>query len=401
MKSEVTRLLAEDRRPKKGKGAKEEKGAVQRAQLPSHTAMAPPPTPAITAQAVSGITGSISIACWIIVFAPQIYQNFARRSAEGLSLLFVVLWLAGDVFNVIGAILQGVLPTMTILAIYYTLADIVLLWQCLYYGHGATSLAALKEVDPIHLSPANPLNGESEPLLISVLSNENPHHHHHHEVDPNAAHEVIIQADSHGNDTAAEVDTEGQGSPAYSYNDINGSNPHDVSCSRSNSSSSSCSSSSSIQGSDLSYNLIMVSLVIIAGFGGWYFGDHSTPESPPSDDDLIFHPLAQFFGWLCAVLYLGSRIPQILLNFERKSCDGISFLFFLFACLGNITYVVSILAVCTGKKYLLVNSSWLVGSFGTLVEDFIIFCQFFAYNKGNSTDEEAYSDDDGYDSEAV
>lgn len=102
--------------------------------------MAPPLTPnIINAQAVSGITGSISIACWIIVFAPQIYQNFMRKSAEGLSLLFVVLWLLGDVFNVIGAIMQGVLPTMTILAIYYTLADIVLLWQCLSYGHGKKS----------------------------------------------------------------------------------------------------------------------------------------------------------------------------------------------------------------------------------------------------------------------
>ncbi|ODQ46865.1 hypothetical protein PICMEDRAFT_25062, partial [Pichia membranifaciens NRRL Y-2026] len=301
--------------------------------------MAPPPTPFIDAQAVSGITGSISIACWIIVFAPQIYQNFARRSADGLSLLFVVLWLLGDIFNVIGAVLQGVLPTMIILAIYYTLADIVLLWQCLYYRHGSG-----KKVDPIHLSPANPLNSEAEPLLESVMSNEHHHHHHHHRHEDGAA---------------------------------NGSNEADED------SRSSCSSASSVAGSDLTYNLIMVSLVIIAGLGGWYFGGSGkgSDDPPKGDDGLEFNPLAQTFGWLCAILYLGSRIPQILLNFERKSCDGISFLFFLFACLGNVTYVVSILAVSTGRNYLLVNSSWLIGSFGTLAEDFIIFCQFFMYNK--------------------
>jgi hypothetical protein len=325
--------------------------------------MAPPPTPFINAQAVSGITGSISIACWIIVFAPQIYQNFSRNSAEGLSLLFVVLWLLGDIFNVIGAILQGVLPTMIILAIYYTLADIVLLWQCLYYGHGTT------KVDPIHLSPANPLNEECEPLLESVLSNENSHHHYHHEVDPESAMEIILES---GNESLIDPNT---------YTDIIGSNlEDDEECS-------SCSSVSYTQGSELAYNLIMVSLVIIAGLGGWYFGDSgssSDPSPPRNDDDWEFNPLAQIFGWLCAALYLGSRIPQILLNFERKSCDGIAFLFFLFACLGNITYVVSILAVCTGKNYLLVNSSWLVGSCGTLFEDFIIFCQFFLYNKANN-----------------
>lgn len=164
--------------------------------------MAPPPTPFINAQMISGITGSISIACWIIVFAPQIYQNFARKSAEGLSLLFVVLWLAGDVFNVVGAILQGVLPTMIILAIYYTLADVVLLWQCLHYGHGD------RKVDPIHLSPANPLSSEAEPLLESVLSNEHHHHHNqHHHVDPESALEVIMEADSN---------------QSNEYNDING-----------------------------------------------------------------------------------------------------------------------------------------------------------------------------------
>lgn len=331
--------------------------------------MAPPPTPFINAQAVSGITGSISIACWIIVFAPQIYQNFVRKSAEGLSLLFVVLWLLGDIFNVIGAIKQGVLPTMIILAIYYTLADIVLLWQCLYYGHGT------KQVDPIHLSPANPLNSEIEPLMESVLSNEHHHHHHHHEVDHEAAMEVILE------------NAENSDHPT-SYNDINGSSPGIAD------DSSSTSSCTSIEGSELTYNLIMVSLVFIAGFGGWYFGESKNDASiPKHDDDYQFNFIAQAFGWLCALLYLGSRVPQILLNFERKSCDGISFLFFLFACLGNITYVVSILCVSTGKNYLLVNAPWLAGSVGTLAEDFIIFCQFFLYNKANAD----FDSDDDYD----
>lgn len=69
----------------------------------------------------------------IFVFTPQIVENFRRRSAEGLSIVFIVIWLLGDFFNIIGALLQGVLPTMIILAVYYTVADIVLLIQCFYY----------------------------------------------------------------------------------------------------------------------------------------------------------------------------------------------------------------------------------------------------------------------------
>ncbi|KAH0146902.1 hypothetical protein KCU82_g14153, partial [Aureobasidium melanogenum] len=84
-------------------------------------------------EAISGIMGSISIACWVVVFSPQIIENFRRSSAEGLSIEFVIIWLLGDFANIIGAVMQRVLPTMIILAIYYTFADIVLLAQCFYY----------------------------------------------------------------------------------------------------------------------------------------------------------------------------------------------------------------------------------------------------------------------------
>lgn len=306
--------------------------------------IAPPPAPIVLdSQSVSGITGSISIACWIIVFAPQIYENFKRKSLEGLSLTFIVLWLAGDVFNVLGAVLQGVLPTMIILAVYYTLADIVLLWQCLAYGDG-------KNPDLIHLSPANPLN---EDVLETAMSNEERHN----------------RRRNQGNTTE---DLE--------------------SSTTSVDSSISKSSSSSSQFQSILINTLMVTLVIASGVIGWYISyikeskHHSKHPGKHSPEELIFDPLAQIFGWLCAFFYLGSRIPQIVLNYERKSCDGISFMFFLFACLGNLTYVISILSIDMSWNYLWVNSSWLAGSLGTLGLDFTIFIQFFLYNE-NKDDE--------------
>lgn len=287
--------------------------------------MAPPPPIIIDAQAVSGITGSISLACWIIVFAPQINENFRRKSSEGLSLMFIILWLAGDVFNVLGAVLQGVLPTMTILAVYYTLADIVLLVQCLMYGDG-------KLPDLVHLSPANPL---SDDVLETALSREYPD---------------LEAENSNGNNNL-----DSKFSPLTAF----------------------------------LHKLFMVFLVFSAGLISWYISfiknngkEHKSPA------EMEFDPLAQFFGWLCAILYLGSRIPQILLNYERKSCEGISFMFFLFACLGNLTYVISILAIDMSWHYIWVNSSWLVGSLGTLGLDFTIFIQFFLYNENNELDGE-------------
>lgn len=73
-------------------------------------------------------------------------------------------------------------------------------------------------------------------------------------------------------------------------------------------------------------------------------------------------------------------------------------LFFLFACVGNLTYVLSILAyepICMGDggngicepgekgriygRYIAVNFSWLLGSFGTLLLDAGVFVQYFLY----------------------
>lgn len=40
------------------------------------------------------------------------------KSGEGLSLGFILLWMAGDITNLIGGAMAGLLPTMIILATY-------------------------------------------------------------------------------------------------------------------------------------------------------------------------------------------------------------------------------------------------------------------------------------------
>ncbi|CAK9439209.1 uncharacterized protein LODBEIA_P34330 [Lodderomyces beijingensis] len=319
--------------------------------------MISPPAPIyLDAQAISGITGSISIACWIIVFAPQIYENFTRKSSEGLSLTFIVLWLAGDVFNVLGAVLQGLLPTMIILAVYYTLADIVLLWQCLVYRDGPNkSESKVGGPDLVHLNPTSPMN---EDVLSSIYSGESNSvsRHRNRQQDLEQATSPLSGKKAGNNNKLSAMQT-------------------------------------------FLLNFLMVALVFLAGFIGWfvpYLKDakknpgHGHGHVPHNPEDLKFDPLAQTFGWLCAILYLGSRIPQIVLNYERKSVSGLNVAFFLFACLGNSTYVISILSIDTSAHYLWVNSSWLAGSLGTLVLDFLIFIQFFIYN-----DEDDEESDDG------
>lgn len=353
---------------------------------------------------------SISIACWVVVFSPQIIENFRRSAADGLSLQFVIVWLAGDVFNILGAVLQGVLPTMIILAIYYTIADIVLLGQCFYY-RGFTWKDEV--VPPAPKKKKNNNNGRANGGENGQrrAGNGNGNHHNGSGPEPDERTSLLDQRERRGSDWSERLI---HVNPIVPINEPSATPPPPA---------------STLQA--LAWNTVAVIMVIGAGVAGWalsrgYGSDKHQHddggEGPGGGDDdnaIHFDLWGQIFGYLCAVLYLGSRLPQLLLNWRRKSTEGLSMLFFLFACLGNLTYALSIFAYdpkCYGEdagcepgeagrvygRYILVNLSWLAGSVGTLLLDMGVFVQFFLYNKARDADEEddvdgsAIEDDENY-----
>ncbi|KAK4167601.1 putative vacuolar amino acid transporter YPQ3 [Cladorrhinum sp. PSN259] len=359
-----------------------------------------PPTEALNldVEAISGICGSISIACWVVVFSPQIIENFRRRSADALSIQFIVVWLLGDVFNILGAVLQGVLPTMVILAIYYTIADIVLLAQCFYY-RGFT------------LSDDVPTPAAAEPASISATPGPPAKHRRNRSGGvPTERTGLLVDVAAAGQ-TSPFGSVDGQLERRGSWTHLSPAVPLIDELPEP-----SPSQAPPTKLQSFAFNSLAVLMVCLAGVAGWWlsrgYGQDGSDSSTPGyegRDPLEMDYWGQVFGWLCAALYLGSRLPQLLLNWRRKSTEGVSVLFFLFACLGNLTYVLSILAhdpQCEGEdgcqdgeaarlywRYILVNLSWLAGSAGTLFLDMSIFVQFFMYSK-SERDEES---DDGSD----
>jgi hypothetical protein len=286
------------------------------------------------------------------------------------------VWLLGDVFNILGGWLQGILPTMMILAVYYTFADIVLLCQCFYY-RGFT----WKDPDPA--APAKNASATTEPPTerTALLDDEDrhrqygprqqyhlEHHHYHHETDwTNLSPAVPIIHDC----------------------------PEPVAA------------LTTLQ--SIVWNVFIIIMVCGAGVAGWALGrrsnsHHHTPITDDTDE-LSFNVLGQVFGYLCTAAYIGSRLPQLILNYRRRSTDGLSMLFFLFACLGNVTYVLSILAYrgsCSRRgdchpgeaaheygRYILINLSWLAGSSVTLLLDMCVFAQYFVYSSVEEQTEHA------------
>ncbi|EIW81042.1 PQ-loop-domain-containing protein [Coniophora puteana RWD-64-598 SS2] len=260
----------------------------------------------ITGDTASSVLGWISIACWVIVYSPQIIETYQLQSGEGLSLLFVYIWLAGDLCNVIGAIMGGLLPTVVILGVYYTLCDSTLLLQVYYYRWKSRQRLT---------SPAAPT--EEDPLIgISILPLQDRRP---------SAWKIFFQY------TAAVV------------------------------------------------------FVCLTGVGAYFISEslQGRQQGPQALESLSEGKAGvewevQIIGWTSAILFLGSRIPQILKNFKTR-CEGLAPGLFLFAILGNTTYALSICAASMDPDYLIKNSSWLAGSALTVFFDLIVLGQFFYY----------------------
>lgn len=294
-------------------------------------------------------------------------------------------------------------PTKTTLAIYYTVADVVLLAQCFFYRgftlsdsprpkpspsanhHDPTEHSPLLDstpnghASPSQAQPSNPFEPaqSSRRSSLSLVRS--------HLASPDAAH--LSPATPLHNSAASPAGASKPSRPSLLTAAL--------------------------------FNSSAVLVVCAAGGAAWYVADRAAgsgndPSPPTADAEPHFSPLGQVFGYICAVLYLASRVPQLLLNHGRKSVEGLSMLFFLFACVGNATYVASILLyepLCrrhhvmgggqvgaAGERgdcapgeaqrlywrYVAVNFSWLLGSFGTLLLDGAVFVQWWIYREGEA-----------------
>ena len=110
-------------------------------------------------------------------------------------------------------------------------------------------------------------------------------------------------------------------------------------------------------------------------------------------------------AWTSSVFYFTSRIPQIRLNYQRRSTEGVSVYLFMAAFLGNLCYATSILtspyasteygqAPDEIRAFLIAALPFLIGSSGTLLFDATIGLQWLIYRqRANSSGD----DDDGED----
>ncbi|CAD6580384.1 MAG: hypothetical protein CYPHOPRED_001206 [Cyphobasidiales sp. Tagirdzhanova-0007] len=266
-------------------------------------------------------SGFVSVGIWIVVYSPQIWECFTLQSGEGLSVTFLVIWLFGDLTGLAGALVQQLNLTVSVLAFYYTLCDSLLLYLLFYYRRKRT------------LRPDSfTKTGRSSSSERTPLLNENGHF-----AASSEQHTNILQILG------------------------NWARMHVVAL--------------------VAYSLAVV-FVLCLGIVGWFVSARLSSASQPRQDE-VWSTSGQVVGWISAGLYLGSRIPQIKKNRSTK-CQGLSLMMFCFSVLGNITYCGSILLPSTSPSHVWINLSWLVGSAGTILLDFVVLGQFSYYRKDRS-----------------
>ncbi|RPA79041.1 PQ-loop-domain-containing protein [Ascobolus immersus RN42] len=275
-------------------------------------------------EVLSGISSTVSLVGWVVILIPQLYENYSLGNADGLSLFFCIGWVLGAIFNVAGAIWAGLLPSVIGLGFYFCVANSVLLLQACYYRF----IAKRALENGVFESEE-----ETSPLLVgdTVADRRRRVSVVHTQGEPDVA-KLLMNEDD------ASLVKKVVGPVAAIFG------------------------------------------IVMVGTVGWFLAWKSGAWEPSEIVEPGQGPWgALVVGYISAVIYLFSRIPQIIQNYQTKSTEGLSLLFFMISTLANLTYGGGILFHSSDRQYVMDNLPWLLGSIGVCSEDLVLFVQFYLY----------------------
>ncbi|KAF8600986.1 hypothetical protein BDV93DRAFT_253501 [Ceratobasidium sp. AG-I] len=260
----------------------------------------------------STLLGYISLATCISIALPQMFLHWRQKSAKGISLTMLWLWLIGDLASLVGTVVQGLLHTLIILGVINGLIDILLIWQCYHY-------AKWQQFAPL-VAFLRGRRRQDTPTATAESSPTSP------------------------NPTLATLSPP----PAYKRSKWN-------------------------TALHILYVLLVVGISIMV-WGLVVARVRKTANLQPGEDgtDPKFEPVGAAFGWISMFIYTTSRYPQIYKNWKAKSCQNLSIYIFVFLIIYNSTNIASILIKSRSRSYLIVNLPWIVNSSFNIILDLLV-----------------------------
>ncbi|XP_059669540.1 uncharacterized protein LOC132314735 [Cornus florida] len=401
---------------------------------------------------VSLALGLISVISWGVAEVPQIVTNYKKKSTEGLSVAFLMTWIVGDFLNLFGCMFEpATLPTQYYMAMLFTVTTLILTAQTIYYGHIYHRLKSngrcQKDLNSIQTEAVGKTgecnNGvcnkklsnadrqghgtnnfssgvvRSSSIPLPVLSDNSPpkSESYYMSIEP-----LIVFVDDFLPAVNFGFGTDKlKMSARYlsrSYTPTAGvflaqRTPNSV-CRNSIEEPLLGEHLSSKQSAPPSSTKTMLCAVSAMTFFLGSFNLHQT-DSRRLSSLVLKNPnqgvvmqvgrkllqvekatrgtgiggIGSVLGWGMAIIYVGGRLPQICLNFRRGNVEGLNPLLFVFALVGNATYVASILVSSLEWLKIRPNLPWLVDAGGCVLLDAFIIVQFIYYNYRTVQDRDA------------
>ncbi|GLJ24492.1 hypothetical protein SUGI_0467750 [Cryptomeria japonica] len=351
--------------------------------------------------------GLISLLSWAVAEVPQIITNFKNGSTEGVSLGFLMTWVVGDIFNLIGCWLEpATLATQFYTALLYTITTIILVCQIIYYDHFSNWWKVRKakiQTKQISKCEQNDYKGAREHkkpntgkdlYYTSARSLASSY-------TPTPGSYLLHSRGSCKSGTNYMLDESSEEEGELFTRLISPSSKNSNTIIRSVASTiffvgglnflklptykSIFSTSYPVQIERRSVFRI-TGRKLLQGMGGVAFS-RSVMQGDSSSQ------LGTWLGWIMAAIYMGGRLPQIHLNIKRGTVEGLNPLMFIFALIGNTTYVGSIILRTLEWEKLEPNMPWLVDAAACVLLDFFILVQFIYYKVQRIDEDEDENED--------
>lgn len=254
--------------------------------------------------------GLVSVAIWAVALFPQVLTNIRTGNVQNQSIWLWILWLSGDLCNIVGCILARQLPTQIAVALVYSSITTVLLIQYIYYSFHSSNRSIQSIMHVINSS-----NAEQSSPALSIRSS------------------LIVKGFRRHSTDVQTIRRSTESSKRSSSNDL---------------------------GQTLLSPCFSLLVVLVA-----MFCSVNAEESSEKDTGYAL-------GWVMACLYFSSRIPQLLKLLVQGKIEGVSITMFILTLTGNITYILSVLVRSVDEIYLVNKLPWIVDAIGTVVQDMLI-----------------------------
>lgn len=323
--------------------------------------------------------GLLSLFCWGIAEIPQIITNFQTKSGHGVSLGLLLTWVFGDIFNLVGCLLEpATLPTQLYTALLYSATTVVLLVQTIYYdyfiGWWKNRCFFTTHEDDDEKRPLNPKKDDpSRPISTTASTATSP------QMDV-----YYTSARSLANSGSSPY----SGGPSYLRTAKSG--PSNVGAALHDSSSEDEDQHKGLYRSTHTKPKRIASHSV--GYGTFIIGSAGLPFQAKALmemhtalygnnvlQEFESNPYGILLGWIMAAIYMGGRLPQIYLNIKRGNVEGLNPLMFIFALIANATYVGSILVRSVEWNRIKANAPWLLDAIVCVLLDLFIIIQFAYY----------------------